>query len=107
MEIMQSGTILEKDVEGPKHSYDIVLVDTWPIRVSVVHDGRSVWTVTVPEDVMIREMFAKPIDPVNAPNANGSDATDAALNNLVQVAVDCLKSDIKQGFVDRFIDRQP
>ncbi len=83
---MKLQEILKKDIKGKDYVYDISVTGIYPIRLSVMYEHEPVWTVTIPENLRIREQL------------------DDTLDDSVQFAIDFLTDDIEQGFVDRFIN---
>ena len=83
---MKLQEILKKDIKGKEYVYDITVTGIYPIRLSVMYENKPVWTVSIPENLRIREQF------------------DVTLDDSVQYALEFLIGDIEQGFVDRFIN---
>lgn len=83
---MKLQEILKKDIKGKDYVYDIVVTDISPIQISVMYKNQPVWTVSIPDDLRIREQF------------------EDTLEDCVQFTLESLIGYIEQGFVDRFIN---
>lgn len=109
---MKPGDTIRNGVkrENSNYSYDIILEEKYPtIKISLVYNGWSLKTIVIPKDTMIRALFAEPADAEKLANlfkgnTGNSGDLDESLEDLVNLAADCLEADVEQGFADRFID---
>lgn len=88
---MKINEVLKKDIKSEKYTYDIILTDMNPLKVSVFYSKEPIWSLSLSEKSIQKKML------------DGN--LDENLKETVQILSESLIHDIERNLVDKYIDK--
>lgn len=102
---MKLSEFLPQSISSEKYEYTIQLINRMPLQVSIMYKGFNIWSIKMSKDGMIFTMFSECTTAEYVQDfLNSDDYIDDTLRKQLSFMIEFLKSNIEQGFVDRYID---